>query len=137
MQYLCNISNNKFGIEVIFDMQKIVKSFYKLVLSFLMEVARHIQNPQNRAFLVFLQYVQKHFCNYSMFSCDAKHSGILRDSSHVFVSCLCLKLQLSLIIKDWFVNFVKIVKKNYAKLSEWIANHVLWNVNLNPERLYI
>ena len=35
------------------------QSFYKLVLSFLMEVARHVQNTQNRKLVMFLQYIRK------------------------------------------------------------------------------
>ena len=37
-------SKKMLGMEVIFDMQINVTSFYKLVLSFLVEVARHVQN---------------------------------------------------------------------------------------------
>ena len=32
------------------------QSFYKLTLSFLMEVARHAQSPQNRKLLIFLKH---------------------------------------------------------------------------------
>ena len=46
---------------------------------------------------------------------------------------LCLKIKLSLTIKDWFVNFTKIRKKHSAKLSKWIANRVSQTVNSNPE----
>ena len=35
------------------------KRFCKLVLSFLMEVAIHVQNTQNRKLLIFLQYIRK------------------------------------------------------------------------------
>ena len=35
------------------------QSFYKLILSFLMEVARHVQNTQNRKLVIFLQYIRK------------------------------------------------------------------------------
>ena len=35
------------------------QSFYKFVLSFLMEVARHAQNTQNRKLVIFLQYIKK------------------------------------------------------------------------------
>ena len=35
------------------------QSFYKLVLSFLLEVPRHVQNTQNRKLVIFLQYVKK------------------------------------------------------------------------------
>ena len=35
------------------------QSFYKLVLSFLVEVATHVQNTQNRKLVIFLQYIKK------------------------------------------------------------------------------
>ena len=35
------------------------QSFYKLVLSFLVELARHIQNTQNRKLVKCLQYIKK------------------------------------------------------------------------------
>ena len=35
------------------------QSFYKLILSFLMEVARHVQNTQNRKLVIFLGYIRK------------------------------------------------------------------------------
>ena len=34
------------------------QSFYKLALSILMEVARHVQNTQNGKFVIFLQYLK-------------------------------------------------------------------------------
>ena len=33
--------------------------------------------------VIFLQYVKKNYCNCYVFYCDAKHSDILRGSSHV------------------------------------------------------
>ena len=48
---------------------------------------------------------------------------------------LCLKIKLSLTIKDWFANFTKIRKKCSAKLSKWIANRVSRTVNSNPARI--
>ena len=35
------------------------QSFYKSILSFLMEVARHVQNTQNMKLVIFLQYFRK------------------------------------------------------------------------------
>ena len=35
------------------------QSFYKLALSFLMEVPRHVQSIQNRKLVIFLQYTKK------------------------------------------------------------------------------
>ena len=57
--------------------------FYKLVLTFLMEVARQVQNIQNRKLVIFLQYIKKNCPNYLVSYCDAKHSDISRGSSHV------------------------------------------------------
>ena len=59
------------------------QSFYKLVLSFLMEVARHVQNTQNRKLVIFLQYIKKNCRNCFVFYCDAKYSDISWGSSHV------------------------------------------------------
>ena len=58
-------------------------SFYKLVLSFLMEVARHAKNTQNRKLVIFLQSIKKNCRKHFVFYCDAKHSDILRGFSHV------------------------------------------------------
>ena len=35
------------------------ESLYKLALSFLMEVARHVQSTQNRKLVIFLQYIDE------------------------------------------------------------------------------
>ena len=35
------------------------QSFYKLVLSFLIKLTRHVQNIQNRKLVIFLQYIRK------------------------------------------------------------------------------
>ena len=43
-------------MEVILGMEINVK--VKLVLSFLMEVARHVQDTQNRKLVIFLQYIK-------------------------------------------------------------------------------
>ena len=58
------------------------QSFYKLVLSFLMEAAKHVQNTQNRKLVIFLQNFRKNFAT-DLCYCDAKHSDILSGSSHV------------------------------------------------------
>ena len=39
------------------------QSFYKLLLSFLMEVTRHVQKAQNRKLEIFLQNIEKNCCN--------------------------------------------------------------------------
>ena len=43
------------------------QSDYKLVLSFLIEVARHVQNTENRKVVIFLQYIRK---NVATFFCS-------------------------------------------------------------------
>ena len=69
------------------------QNFHKLVLSFLMEVARHFQNTQNRKLVIFLQYIKKNCPNCFVFYCDAKHSDILlRGSSHVRCYLLFCKI---------------------------------------------
>ena len=55
------------------------RSFYKLALTFLMEVDRHVQSTQKRKFVVFLQYIKRKLLQLL----DAKHSDILWESSHV------------------------------------------------------
>ena len=52
------------------------QSFGKLVLSFLMEVARYVQKAENRKLVIFLQYINKICRNCFVFYCDAKHSGV-------------------------------------------------------------
>ena len=59
LQYLYNISKKKQGMEFIFCIQINIRNFYKLALSFLMEVVRHAQNTQNRKLVKCLQYIKK------------------------------------------------------------------------------
>ena len=60
------------------------QSFYKLLLSFLMEVTRHIHIVQKRKLVIFLPYIKKKdVVTTFAFYCDAKHSDILRGSSHI------------------------------------------------------
>ena len=65
------------------------QSFYNLVLSFLMEVARHVQSTQNRKLLIFLQYMKKKVLQLLLCCCDAKHSDIQGSSQ---VRCYLLHL---------------------------------------------
>ena len=55
LQYLFNISKKKFRNGVHFLHADKHQSFYKLALSFLMEVARRVQSTQNSELVVFLQ----------------------------------------------------------------------------------
>ena len=68
-------------MEVILGMEINVK--VKLVLSFLMEVARHVQDTQNRKLVIFLQYIKTNCRNCFVFYSDAKHLDVLRGFSHV------------------------------------------------------
>ena len=58
------------------------QGFYKLALSFLKELARHVQNTQNRKLVVFLQYIKKSCRDCFVLYWDTKHSDIWRGSSH-------------------------------------------------------
>ena len=59
LQCLYNISENKLGMEFIFLRVDKHQSFYKLALSFLIKVARHVHGTQNRKLVIFLQYINK------------------------------------------------------------------------------
>ena len=50
------------------------QSFYKLVLVFLMEVARHVQSTQNRKLLILKYLKKKSIATAFVFYCDAKDS---------------------------------------------------------------
>ena len=54
LQYLYIISKKKLGMGGHFWHADKRQSFYKVVLSFLMEVAKHVQNTQNRKLVIFL-----------------------------------------------------------------------------------
>ena len=71
------------------------QSFYKFVLSLLMETARHVQNTKNRKLVIFLQYIKKNCRNCFVFYCDANHSDILRGPRHV--RCYLFLLVLSIL----------------------------------------
>ena len=59
LQYLCNISRKRRGINIIFCMKIHIKVFYKRVVSFLLVLARHVQSTQNSKFVISLQYLEK------------------------------------------------------------------------------
>ena len=58
------------------------QSFYKLALSFFVEVARHVQSTQKKLLMV-LQFIKKKEETAFVLYCDAKHLHICRGSSHV------------------------------------------------------
>ena len=64
-------------------------SFYKLVLSFLVEVARHVQSNRNRKLVIFLQYLKKKVSRLPLCSIVIQniHNYILRGSSMFVVTC--------------------------------------------------
>ena len=80
LQYLYNISKKEVRKRVHFLHAGEHQSFYKLGLLFLMEVARYVQRTQNRKLVIFFA---KSVAAIFVFYCDAKHSDILRGSSHV------------------------------------------------------
>ena len=55
-----------------------------------MEVARHVQSTQNRKLVALLHYVKNSVSTAFLFCGDAKHSDILRGSSHVHCYLLLL-----------------------------------------------
>ena len=67
-----------------------------------MEMARRVQSSQNKKLVIFFQYLKKSVATAFVFYCDAKHSDILRGSSHV----LCYLLSLFLIYHRIPVEFL-------------------------------
>ena len=59
------------------------QTFYKLVLSFFMEVARHVQNTQNRKLVMFLQYIRKNVAT-ALFSIVMQNIQIFYRASVMF-----------------------------------------------------
>ena len=85
-----------------------------------MEVARHVQNIQNRNLVIFLQYINKN-CRF-MFYCDAKHSDILRGSNHVW--CYFFQVCNNFAIYRWKENlphFNKFFSSSFISTSPAIG----------------
>ena len=79
LQYLYYISKiKKLGMEFIFLHTDKHQSFYKFALTFLMEVARHVESTQNGKLVILLQYIKKKLWQPIAFVlyCDAEHSDI-------------------------------------------------------------
>ena len=89
MQYLHNISEKEVKNGGYCWHADIRQSFYKLVLSFLMEVARDVQYIQIRKLVIFFQFIKKNYRNCFVLYCDAKHSDVLRGSNHVRCYLFC------------------------------------------------
>ena len=91
------------------------QTFYKLAISFLMEVARHVQSTQKRKLVTFLQYIKKKLLQ--LFLCSIvikKHLNILHRSSHVcYLCCFCL---LWLAMK--FKSFTVLINSKYIKQTD-------------------
>ena len=58
-------------------------SFYKLSLSFLVEVTRHVQSTQNKKLVMFLQYLKKSI-NSLILSVENKNLCIQKVTGHKF-----------------------------------------------------
>ena len=64
------------------------QSFNKLVLSFLMEVAKLVQSMKNKNSVIFLKCTKKKkVANTFVFYCDANHSDILWGLVMLVVTC--------------------------------------------------
>ena len=61
------------------------QNFYKLTLSFLMEVARHVQSTQNRKLVKFLQYIKKNVLQLLLCSIVMQNIQILYGVPVMFV----------------------------------------------------
>ena len=71
------------------------QSFYKLALSFWMEVARHVQSTQSRKLVIFLQYIKKKVSQLFLCSIVMQNIQILHGGQVMFVvACFSLKLSL-------------------------------------------
>ena len=87
------------------------QSFYKLALSFFVEVARHVQSTQKKLLMV-LQFIKKKEETAFVLYCDAKHLHICRGSSHV--TCFSV-----LLVSQWSQHFLtwRLVFSNRKVLS--------------------
>ena len=101
-QYLYNISKKKLGMESIFCMQ-ISWHLYKLALSVLIEVARHVQSTQNRKLVIFLQYIKKKVSQLHMISIVMQNIQIFYGGPVMFVAT-CSVAMLLLSLKQVFWN---------------------------------
>ena len=86
LQYLYSISKKNLGMEFIFCMQ-INTSFYKLALSFLMEVTSIVQNTQNRKMVIFLQCIETIVWQLCFFSIVMQNIQIFYGDPVIFVTC--------------------------------------------------
>ena len=76
LQCLYNISKKEDGDEVNFLHADEPQSFYKLALSFLMEVARQVQSAQNKKLIIFLQYIKRKVLQLLLCSILMQNTGV-------------------------------------------------------------
>ena len=103
------------------------QGFYKVVLSILMEVTRHVQNILNMMLVIFLQYIKKICCYWFVLYCYAKHSDILPRSSHV-CCYLLVKKSHSLLLQTNCTHFGKseLFSTNIYQTFCFTAKHISW-----------
>ena len=112
LQYLCNISRKRRGINIIFCMKRHIKVLYKRVVSFLLVLARHVQSTQNSKFVISLQYLNN------------KKKGGMK-----LIFCLQINMKLSyklitLILVD-MVRPSRIIQNNkFAKTLQYLKKEV-------------
>ena len=110
LQYLYNISKEKLGMEFIFCMD------YKLELSFLMEVARHVQSTQIKKLIIFSLYVEK-----KVSQLHAAHlcSLLLVEINFAIILILIFIYVLSLLDKHFLSHNKshKVLNRNTVKIS--------------------
>ena len=75
--FMRKISKNKWEIELTFGIEINIKVSYKLILSFLVGLARHAQSTQDNRFAISLQYLQKEVGDEVDFLHVDKHKSFL------------------------------------------------------------
>ena len=69
---------------IFFYMQKSIKDFFKVILSFLLCVAKHTQITQNNKFVISLQYCKKEVSDEVDFLHTDKHKNFLKIDTMIF-----------------------------------------------------
>ena len=85
LQYFCNISRKTGGMKLIFCMQR-SKSFYKLILLRLVNIAILAQSIQNNKFAKSLQYLENEARDKLDF-CTDKHQSIQKVGTIISDGC--------------------------------------------------
>ena len=84
LQYLYNISRKTWRIKLIFCLQLNIKGFFKLILSFLVRVARHAYITQNNKVVFSLQYIKKKVSDEIDFFHVDKHESSLQINTDIW-----------------------------------------------------